>query len=133
MSAYQKLIAWQKAMDLADAVYDAVDTFVRPGMFALADQMRRAALSVPSNIAEGQGRWSFREYRQFLRQARGSTLELETQIIFARRRKLIAEAVEENLLQQTAEVARVINGLLKYLNRRGEKLQSATRDLRPAT
>jgi four helix bundle protein len=115
MSQYQKLLVWQKAMDLADSVYDVVADFANPGVFALADQMRRSALSVPSNIAEGNGRWSRPEYRQFLRQARGSTMELETQIIFARRRKLVSESVEAQLLQRTAEVARLINGLLRYL------------------
>jgi four helix bundle protein len=131
MSNYQTLLAWQKAMDLADSVYDAVDHFVKPAVFALADQMRKSALSVPSNIAEGNGRWSNLEYRQFVRTARGSTMELETQIIFARRRKLIAESVEAQLLQRTAEVARLINGLLRYLSKRASKTP-AIRDPRSA-
>ncbi|HEX7420465.1 MAG TPA: four helix bundle protein, partial [Thermoanaerobaculia bacterium] len=100
-------------------------------VFALADQMRSSALSVPSNIAEGNGRWSSLEYRQFVRQARGSTMELETQIIFARRRKLIAESVEAELLRRTAEVARLINGLLRYLSKRAQKTP-AIRDPRSA-
>jgi four helix bundle protein len=131
MSNYQTLLAWQKAMDLADSIYDVVNHFSTPATFALSDQMRRSALSVPSNIAEGNGRWSAIEYRHFVRQARGSTLELETQIIFARRRHLIADGVEAELLQRTAEVARLLNGLLRYLGNRAKK-PPAIRDPRSA-
>ena len=118
-------------MDLADSMYDMVEGLVQQRLYALADQMRRSALSVPSNIAEGNGRWSSLEYRQFLRHARGSTMELETQIIFARRRKLIADSVENDLLQRTAEVARLINGLVRYLSKRASK-KPAIRDPRSA-
>ena len=118
MSNYQSVKAWQKAMDLAEAVYDAAETFARPGYFMLADQIRNAALSIPSNIAEGNGRGSYRDYRKFVFYARGSAMEVETQIIFARRRKLITEDMEKALLRRTVETARSINWLLKYLKTR---------------
>jgi four helix bundle protein len=123
MSNYQTVIAWQKAMDFADTVYEVVARFDGPGTYALANQMRRAAISIPSNIAEGNGRGRYRESINFVRYARGSTMELETQAIFAARRKLISPDREADLLKQTAEVARVINGLLRYLNKkaRGQK------------
>ena len=105
-------------MDLADAIYDRVAAFPKSELFVLSQQMRSAALSVPSNIAEGQGRWSVREYRQFLRQARGSTLELENDILFAVRRRFMDPEDGELLVGQCEEIGRMINGLLRYLSNR---------------
>jgi four helix bundle protein len=75
---YKDLIAWQKAMDLVSALYDATEGFPKRKVYSLTDQIRRAAVSVPSNIAEGQARSSPREFCRFLRHSRGSLMELET-------------------------------------------------------
>jgi four helix bundle protein len=76
---YQDLVAWQKAMDLADAVYDVTERWPKEQLFGLTIQVQRAALSVPSNIAEGQGRNSRADFGRFLDIANGSRCELETQ------------------------------------------------------
>jgi four helix bundle protein len=79
--------------------------------------MRAAALSVPSNIAEGQGRYTPREYRRFLRDARGSLYELQNHLLFAQQRTFLPEATVAELLNDAEEVGRLINGLIRYLSR----------------
>ena len=86
-SDFKSLVVWQRAMELADEVYDAAGLLPNEERYVLSAQMRDAVLSIPSNIAEGKGRWSVREYRQFVRYARGSALELESHLLFAKRRK----------------------------------------------
>lgn len=88
---YKDLIAWKKAMDLADLVYDFTEDFPKREIYSLTDQMRRAAVSIPSNIAEGQARHSNREFLHFLRNSRGSLAELETQILIAQRRRYLPD------------------------------------------
>ena len=78
-SSYKDLIAWQKGMELVAAIYDATDRFPSHEQFGLVSQLRRAAVSVPSNIAEGKAHYSNREFVRFLRHARGSLAEIETQ------------------------------------------------------
>src|SRR5271157_3525036 len=80
---YRELIAWQKAKSLALDVYRCTRRFPKDEIYGLSSQMRRAAVSVPSNIAEGKGRYSPKEFVQFLYRARGSLLELETQLSIA--------------------------------------------------
>jgi four helix bundle protein len=82
---YRDLIAWQKAMDLVVAVYRATEQFPKEEIYALTSQIRRAAVSIPSNIAEGQGRGTVNEFTHFLRIAHGSLRELETQLLIAQR------------------------------------------------
>ena len=77
---YKDLVAWQKAMELVELVYVATGEFPKHEIYGLANQMRRAAGSAPSNIAEGQARFSKRYFRHFLRTSRGSLAELETQV-----------------------------------------------------
>ena len=92
---YKELIVWQKSMALTDEIYRLAKKLPKEELFALSDQMRRAAVSVPSNIAEGHGRESAREYRQFLSVAKGSVCELETQMeIGLRQRYYSAEEIE---------------------------------------
>ncbi len=83
---YVDLIAWQESMDLVTAIYQATKTFPREELYGLIAQLRRAAVSIPSNIAEGQARYSHAEFHHFLRNARGSLAEVETQIRIARSR-----------------------------------------------
>jgi four helix bundle protein len=112
---YQELIVWQKAMELTKAVYNATQSFPKEEIYGLRSQMRRAAVSIPSNIAEGQGRGSAREFLHGLRIARGSLFELESQIILGHQLSLMLEASCMELLSRTAEVGRIMNGLMKSL------------------
>ena len=118
MTIYSETTPWQKAIDLADAVYEAVEVFPKSELFVLSHQMRSAATSIPSNIAEGNGRRTFADYRQFVAQAWGSAYELETQIVIATRRRFLDEAAAQSLLERTRQVCQLINGLLCYLDRR---------------
>lgn len=85
LQSYRGLLVWQKAMDLATMVYHLTEPFPKREVYGLAAQLRRAGVSVPSNIAEGYGRGSRREYLQFLTIAQGSLKELETQVLLAER------------------------------------------------
>lgn len=114
-STYKDLIVWQKAMDLVAALYDATEGFPKREIYSLTDQMRRAAVSIPSNIAEGQAHFSRREFRHFLRHTCGSLAELETQIVIAQRRNYLTESQTAELLQRTHEVGRILSGLLNSL------------------
>jgi four helix bundle protein len=115
---YRQLIAWQKAMDLVDLVYDCTDQFPRRELYDLGSQLRRAAVSVPSNIAEGQARQSQREFYRFLSNARGSLAEIETQVLIAQRRHYISAADAERVLDRCAELGRILNGLIASIKRR---------------
>ena len=86
--------------------------------YSLTDQMRRAAVSIPSNIAEGQAHFSRREFRHFLRHSSGSLAELETQILIAQRRSYLTESQTAELLKRTHEVGRILSGLLDSLKER---------------
>jgi len=110
------LVVWQKAIELVDDVYAAVRLFPREELFVLSAQMRRAAISIPSNIAEGWGRWSRAEYRQFVRDARGSALELQTQIVIAMRQKFVTGEVAKRLDEKAERVGKLLNGLLRTLS-----------------
>ena len=112
---YRELIAWQKAIELVTHVYDETKALPREEIYGLTSQMRRAAVSIPSNIAEGQGRHSTGEFRQFLGNAQGSLYELETQIIIARKLGYLSADSEKSLLTLAAEVGRILNGLDRSL------------------
>jgi four helix bundle protein len=112
---YKDLIAWQKAMDLVAALYDATETFPKRETYSLTDQMRRAAVSIPSNIAEGQAHYSNREFRHFLRHSRGSLAELETQVLIAQRWNYLSESQAAELLRRANEVGRILSGLITSL------------------
>lgn len=109
---YRNLIAWQKARSLALDIYRCTRKFPKDEIFGLSSQMRRAAVSVPSNIAEGKGRHSHREFVQFLFHARGSLLELETQISIAGELEYIDRPAFDRLESETEELGRILNGLI---------------------
>lgn len=109
---FRDLIAWQKAMRLARNVYAASEQFPRAEQFGLTSQMRRSAVSVPSNIAEGHGRLTDKGFRLFLAQARGSLFELETQLQLAAELGFAKKETADVLIADCNEVARIINGLL---------------------
>ena len=115
--SYKDLVAWQKSMDLVTAVYRASQGFPKEEIFGLVSQIRRSAVSVPSNIAEGHARTSRKEFQYFLSNARGSLAELETQLTIAHQRAYIDETRINQLLDRLGEVGRILNGLLTALKR----------------
>lgn len=115
VKSYEDLIAWQKAMDFAEEVYRATDTFPDREHFGLTAQLRRAAVSVPSNIAEGQGRLSTGEFKQFLGHARGSLYEVQTQLRLSVRMGFMRADICERLLASSYEIGRILHGLLAAL------------------
>jgi four helix bundle protein len=115
--SYKDLVAWQKSMDLVTATYRATAGFPKDELFGLTSQLRRAAVSIPSNIAEGQGRLLEREFRYFLGQARGSLMEVETQIQIAENLGYLQKEQTAPFLQSCAEVGRILNGLLVSVSR----------------
>jgi four helix bundle protein len=109
---YRDLIVWQKARSLAVGVYRATENFPRTEVYGLTSQTRRAAVSIASNIAEGQGRLTKGEFAHFLGQARGSLLELETQLDIALDLQFLAEIESAKIVEQCSEVRRLLNGLI---------------------
>src|SRR5690242_458800 len=112
---YKDLIVWQKAKVLAGDIYRATESFPKQEMYGLTSQLRRAAVSVASNIAEGQGRLSKGEFQQFLGHSRGSLLELETQLAIAVDLQILKSEELVNLEAKTSEVKRLLNGLIDSL------------------
>ena len=110
--SYRDLVAWKKAMELVTEVYRATERFPKEEIYGLTSQLRRAAVSIPCNIAEGQGRLTKGEFQQFLGYARGSLLEMETQVVIAGNLGYLQENQMSGLLELSAEVGRILNGLL---------------------
>ena len=110
---YSQLETWQRAMDLAEAVYAATRGYPKDELYGLVSQTRRSAVSVPSNIAEGQGRGSSREFVRFLAVARGSLAELQTQVLLAERFKYLTAEQASKLMEQSWTVGRLLNGLIR--------------------
>jgi four helix bundle protein len=102
-------------MILTERVYSATEALPKSEMFGLQSQMRRAAVSIPSNIAEGHGRLNDGHFRQFLANSRGSLFELQTQLELSADMKLIDQTLFRDLMEKCEEVARMINGLLSSL------------------
>jgi len=115
---FRSLKAWQFADDLVIAVYEATKTFPHDERYGLIQQMRRAAISVAANIAEGATRSSEKEYAQFLSVARGSLAELEYHLHISRRLGYLNEAAYQRLLELHRETARTLHGLLQAIKRR---------------
>jgi four helix bundle protein len=115
---YRKLIVWQKAMDLVELIYQLTKHFPKEELYALASQIRRAAVSIPSNIAEGQARKSTAEFRNFLSIAQGSRAELETQILIAMRLKYLTPEQAEPGMALLDELSRMLNALHSKLTTR---------------
>jgi four helix bundle protein len=114
-------------MDLADAIYDATESFPKDETFGLRSQVRRAAVSVPSNIAEGQSRNTVGEFRHFLGNARGSLSEVETQLELAKRRRYLQSDNFEKLLAACDRVARLLAGLVQTLDKDLERGRTLNR------
>lgn len=111
---YTKLNVWIQSRRLVNAIYDLSEEFPKKEMFGLSDQMRRAAVSVPSNIAEGCGRKSFKETLRFLYFSRGSLFEIETQCYLALDRKYINEQEFKSTFESIQHCKRLLNGFINH-------------------
>ena len=121
---YQDLIAWQKAKAFATEIYRVTEPFPKAEIYGLTSQLRRAAVSVASNIAEGQSRLTKGEFCHFLGQARGSLLEVETQLSIASDLHLLDETEFNGLQQRSSEVCRLLNGLIESMRVRSAAVPS---------
>ena len=119
---YTDLVAWQKSMDLAQELYRATARFPKEEMYGLTSQLRRAAVSVPSNIAEGQGRRTTGAFLQHLSIAHGSLRETETQMLLAARLGYLSDKAAASLMKQAGEVGRLITGLANSLSKSSAEL-----------
>jgi len=113
IKSYKELIVWQKSMVLVSDIYKVSASFPDSEKFGLTSQMRRASVSIPSNIAEGWGRLSRKNYIQFLRISRGSLFELETQLLITKELNYISDVeIINNLI---TEISKMLNSLIKKL------------------
>ena len=120
--SYRDIKAWQKAIELVVEVYSSTRGFPREELYGLANQLRRASVSIASNIAEGKGRCTDKEFLLFLlflHHARGSVFEVETQLILAGRLGFITQAEAERIGSLAGEIARMLNGLITAIRSGG--------------
>ncbi|OGG67627.1 hypothetical protein A3C21_00325 [Candidatus Kaiserbacteria bacterium RIFCSPHIGHO2_02_FULL_59_21] len=113
--SYRDLIVWQKAIDLVADIYKVTDRFPDREKYALSSQMRRAAVSIPSNIAEGRSRGTRKDFVNFLHTALGSGTELETQLIIAQRLNYLQSANFQSTTALLSEVCRMLHAMIKKL------------------
>jgi four helix bundle protein len=112
---FKDLVAWQEAMNLVEMIYLQTRTFPKEEMYGLTSQIRRAVVSIPANIAEGNGRKSRKEYLHFLSIAVGSISELETHLLIAVRLSFLTKEMSEQLLTQLQSVSRLLSALRRSL------------------
>ena len=115
MKSYQELIVWQRSFALVNTLYPLTERFPKSQQFSLVQQIQRAAVSIPSNIAEGYNRQSRKEYLQFLYIALGSLAELETQIMIAHAQHYVTPHQAKELLDETTQIGRMLRTLIKKL------------------
>ena len=123
---YQDLRAWQRAINLVEMVYQVTSTLPGEETFGLKSQLRRCAVSVPSNIAEGQGRATRGEFQQFLGHARGSLYELETQVVIGTRLGYFQNKDRDHLLAESRELGRMLNAVIASLKPSASRRQLTT-------
>jgi four helix bundle protein len=112
---FEKLNVWQEAMNLVERIYKLTARFPKEEQFGLITQLRRAAISIPSNIAEGQGRYHRKEFVQFLYNSRGSLYEVITQLKIAERLKYLAKTDIETILQECHSIESKLSGLINSM------------------
>ena len=121
VQSFRDSIAWQKAMDLSTAIYSVTRSFPREEMFGLTSQLRRASVSIASNIAEGQGRLTTGEFMHFLGMARGSALEVETQLELAMRLRMGVESDLKAVQLSATELVKILNSILSTMRERKKR------------
>jgi four helix bundle protein len=114
---HKKLDAWKVAMDLVLDIYRSIETFPKHEKYGLVDQIRRATISVPSNIAEGAARQTKKEFAQFLHIAQASLSELDTQVELARRLGYLSESSWQDLDLKMDRIDKLVTGLINHLNK----------------
>lgn len=119
LQSYRDLLVWQKAVELALLIYRLSEGFPKRETYGLASQIRRAGVSIPSNIAEGYGRASRKEYVQFLSIAQGSLKEMETQTIIAQRLEYATLSQAQRVLSEAEVVGKMLGGLIRSLKSKG--------------
>ena len=127
INSYKELLVWQNAMELVILVYDLTKTFPDSEKFGLVNQMTRAAVSIPTNIAEGWGRASRKSYIQFLRISRGSIMELETLLELSNKLGFVEEGIINSILDKIETTSKLLQGLIKKLEEK--ELQQTTTSL----
>lgn len=118
MHNFKELRVWREAIELAKLVYKVTALFPQDERYGLKSQINRAVVSIPSNIAEGAGRGSDKEFAQFLKIALGSALELETQLILAEAFGFVKEPQYSELVQKTADVQKMLNGFINMFEKK---------------
>ena len=116
IESYKDLIVWQKGIELVNEIYVLTKMFPKEEMFGLTNQMRRAAVSIPANIAEGWGRNSTKSYIQFVRISRGSLYEIETMMVIAKNQNYINEEQKSSTSSRIDELGKMLNKLLQKLD-----------------
>ena len=115
MRNFRQLEVWQKAVDIADKVYAICDDFPKYELYALSDQLRRAAVSMASNIAEGASRTSIAEFAHYLEISIGSAFEVETQLLIATKRNYISKEIYETMIKELQSFERQLNTFISKL------------------
>ncbi|MCP5361598.1 MAG: four helix bundle protein [Hyphomicrobiales bacterium] len=118
MATHKELDVWKKAIDLSDMIYTITDTFPKSEQYALSPQLRRAVVSIASNIAEGAARNNTKEFIQYIGIARGSLAEVETQLIIAGRRKFVAELYLEKAFSMIEDISKMMYRLQQALKKK---------------
>jgi len=124
VKSFHDLVAWQKSMELVTEIYKVSQKFPKEEMFGLTSQIRRAAVSIPSNIAEGRGKSSKGEFQQFLYHARGSLAEVETQLILATNLGYLEKQEISHIMDLISRVGRLLHGLLSAIKNPKPKTQN---------
>ena len=117
VKSFQDLVVWQKAMELVTEIYRVSQKFPKEEIFGLTSQIRRASVSIPSNIAEGRGKSSKGEFQQFLHHARGSLGEVETQLLIAINPGFLEKEEVTNIIQLIGSVGRLLHGLIAAIKK----------------
>jgi four helix bundle protein len=117
MRDFRQYEVWKKAVDIAEIVYNLCDGFPKHELFALGNQLRRAAVSISSNIAEGSSRTSTAEFARYLEISIGSAFEVETQLLIAKRRNYISEAIYKTTVLELQSLERQLNSFISKLRK----------------
>ncbi len=120
MRTHEKLEVWKKSVDFVVLIYKATDSFPNEEKFGLTSQIRRASVSIPTNIAEGAARSSNKEFLHFLSISQGSASEVETQLLISHRLSFVNEKTYSNLRNDLDEIGKMLSGLRKYLLKKDE-------------
>jgi len=120
MNDFRELIVWQKGIDLVTRVYQITNSFPKEELYSLTSQLKRSAVSIPSNIAEGFGRKSTLDFIRFLQIARGSLYELQTQLEISKRVKYLSDVDLKSMIEHCKEVEKMLNSLIKSLENKNK-------------